>query len=86
LDQEAAVSEGKSATIGSHDGWKNLLLLGVVLGTAVNEAVFFPGVAMEVAIEQEFPLFLHSLDHLLGVIDSGVRLSTGLDPLPIQIN
>lgn len=40
---------------------------------------------MEVAVKHEIPLLFHAFDELLGVVNGGMELLVGIDPLAIQI-
>ena len=86
MDEKAAVLEGKGVEVGFHNGRVDLFLLRCVLVAAVHEAVFLPRVTMEVAVEHEVPLLLHTLDELLGVVDGWVELLVGVDPLSVEID
>ena len=63
-----------------------MLFLRCVLRTSIHEAVLLPRVSMEIAVYEQLSFFLHSLDHLLGVVDCRVKFLTGVDPLPVEID
>jgi hypothetical protein len=86
LEHEATILKGEHLAVILHEPGEDLLLPGGIPGTAIDKGVLLPGVAVEIAVEHEVPLLLHPLDELLGVVDGGVALLAGVDPLPIQVH
>jgi hypothetical protein len=53
---------------------------------AVEEGVTLAGVAVEVAVDKNVPLFVKELEELLGVEDSRMQILLWMYPLPVEVD